>query len=354
MLFGHGDDTYRYGDRVKANFSSNIYQKADLSELKAYLSQHLDAIMHYPAPVAQELEEMIADKLQIPANRVMVTSGANEAIYLIAQLYHGWSSIIPQPTYHEYADACRMFGHLITYEWNQGDWSLDSMQNHGPVPLIPLPEDCICWLCNPGNPTGHVVLKPLLQRIIRQHPRCLYVIDQSYADYTLQDLLQPKEAVHCSNTIIIRSFSKKYCIPGLRLGYLMAPPVIIERLRQLRQPWTVNSLAIEAGKYLVAHEPRVLPDMRVYLAEAQRLKNELESIGGMMVQDTHTHYMLATIERATSLELKDWLMEQHGILIRDASNFHGLDDHCFRVAAQAPEENDALVSAIREFSVCFS
>ena len=95
MLFGHGDDTYRYGDRVKANFSSNIYQKADLSELKAYLSQHLDAIMHYPAPVAQELEEMIADKLQIPANRVMVTSGANEAIYLIAQLYHGWSSIIP-------------------------------------------------------------------------------------------------------------------------------------------------------------------------------------------------------------------------------------------------------------------
>ena len=84
MIFGHGDDTYRYGDKVKMNFSSNIYQKADLTELKEYLSQHLDAIRNYPAPVAQELEEMIASKLEIPANMVMVTSGANEAIYLIA------------------------------------------------------------------------------------------------------------------------------------------------------------------------------------------------------------------------------------------------------------------------------
>ena len=86
MLFGHGDDTYRYGDQVKMNFSSNIYQKADLTGLEEYLASHLDAIRHYPAPVAQELEEMIANKLEIPANMVMVTSGANEAIYLIAQL----------------------------------------------------------------------------------------------------------------------------------------------------------------------------------------------------------------------------------------------------------------------------
>ena len=111
MIFGHGDDTYRYGDKVKMNFSSNIYQKADLSGLEEYLSQHLDAIRHYPAPIAQELEEMIANKLEIPANMVMVTNGANEAIYLIAQLYRGWASVIPQPTYHEYEDACKMFGH---------------------------------------------------------------------------------------------------------------------------------------------------------------------------------------------------------------------------------------------------
>lgn len=335
MIFGHGDDTYRYGDQVKMNFSSNIYQKADLSELEAYLAQHLDAIRHYPAPVAQELETMIAEKLGIPANMVMVTSGANEAIYLIAQLYRGWASVIPQPTYHEYEDACKMFGHLISYERTDD--------------LNILPEDRIYWLCNPDNPTGNVLLKPLLLRIIKQHPRYLHVLDQSYADYTLQPVIRPKEVVDCYNAMIIRSLSKTYCIPGLRLGYLTASPIIIDRIRQIRQPWTVNTLAIEAGKFLIAHNPKVLPDMSDYLTEAQRLKEALQEIEGLMVMDTFTHYMLVHIEWATSLELKSWLVANYGILIRDASNFHGLDVHCFRVAAQSPEENDTLIRAIKEF-----
>ena len=335
MIFGHGDDTYRYGDKVKINFSSNIYQKADLRGLEEYLSQHLDAIRHYPAPVAQELEEMIANKLGVPQGMVMVTSGANEAIYLIAQLYHGWASVIPQPTYHEYEDACKMFGHLISY---------DRTDN-----LEILPQDRIYWICNPDNPTGNVILKPLLMRIIKQNSRYLYVLDQSYADYTIQNVIKAKDIVNCYNAIIIRSLSKKYCIPGLRLGYLVASPIIIDRLRQIRQPWTVNTLAIEAGKYLMEHNPKVLPDMHIYLTEAQRLKSELQNIEGLMVMDTFTHYMLVNIDWATSLELKNWLIEHHGILIRDASNFHGLDDHCFRVAAQMPDENDALIAAIKEY-----
>lgn len=335
MIYGHGDDTWRYGDAIKMNFSSNIYQKADLSELKTFLASRLDVIGHYPEPEPKELEGLIAEKLEIPANMVMVTNGANEAIYLIAQLYSGWTSIIPQPTYHEYADACKMFGHIISYERTDD--------------LEVLPQDRIYWLCNPDNPTGNVLLKALLAYVIRKNPRFLYVIDESYADYTLQPRLQPKEMMDCFNVMFIRSMSKKYCVPGLRLGYVAASPIIIDRLRAIRQPWTVNALAIEAGKYLVEHDPQLLPDMNAYIAEAQRLKAGLEAIEGLMVMDTQTHYMLVNIDWANVLELKNWLVEHHGILIRDASNFHGLDDHCFRVAAQTPEENDALLNAIKAY-----
>lgn len=335
MIYGHGDDTWRYGDAIKMNFSSNIYQKADLSELKTFLASRLDVIGHYPEPEPKELEGLIAEKLGIPANMLMVTSGANEAIYLIAQLYSGWTSIIPQPTYHEYADACKMFGHVISYERTDD--------------LEVLPQDRIYWLCNPDNPTGNVLLKALLAYVIRKNPRFLYVIDESYADYTLQPRLQPKEMMDCFNVMFIRSMSKKYCVPGLRLGYVAASPIIIDRLRAIRQPWTVNALAIEAGKYLVEHDPQVLPDMEAYIAEAQRLKAGLEAIEGLMVMDTQTHYMLVNIDWSNVPDLKSWLVEHYGILIRDASNFHGLDDHCFRVAAQTPEENDALLSAIKEY-----
>ena len=340
MLFGHGDDTYRYGGAVKMNFSSNIYQKADLTELKDYLMTRLDTIRHYPEPEAEELEGMIAEKLEIPAESVMVTNGANEAIYLIAQLYSGWASVIPQPTYTEYADACRMFGHLISYE------RTDELEI--------LPQDRIYWMCNPDNPTGNVLLKPFLVQLIRKNPRYLHVLDQSYADYTLQPTIKPCEMKDCYNVMIIHSLSKKYCIPGLRLGYITASPIIINRLRELRQPWTVNSLAIEAGKYVVKNSPQILPDLNTYLAEAQRLRNGLLDIEGLMVMDTCTHYMLVNIDWATSIELKNWLLEHYGILIRDASNFYSLDDHCFRVAAQTPEENDALIQAIREFKLNFS
>ena len=335
MIYGHGDDTYRYGEKVKMNFSSNIYQKADLTELKQYLATRLDAIGNYPEPEPKELEELIAEKLEIPASMVMVTNGANEAIYLIAQLYRGWASVIPQPTYTEYADACRMFDHIVSYERTDE--------------LNILPEDRIYWICNPDNPTGNVMLKSLLAYVIKKHPRYLHVIDQSYADYTLQPMLKPKELLDCYNVMILHSLSKKYCIPGLRLGYMTASPIIIERLRDIRQPWTVNTLAIEAGKWLIKNDPKVIPDIEGYIAEAQRLRDELQAIDGIMVMDTKTHYMLVNIDWTTSLELKNWLIENHGILIRDASNFHGLDTHCFRVAAQSPEENDALINAIKEF-----
>ena len=335
MIYGHGDDTYRYGEKVKMNFSSNIYQKADLTELKQYLATRLDAIGNYPEPEPKELEELIAEKLEIPSSMVMVTNGANEAIYLIAQLYRGWASVIPQPTYTEYADACRMFDHIISYERTDE--------------LNILPEDRIYWICNPDNPTGNVMLKSLLAYVIKKHPRYLHVIDQSYADYTLQPMLKPKELLDCYNVMILHSLSKKYCIPGLRLGYMTASPIIIERLRDIRQPWTVNTLAIEAGKWLIKNDPKVIPDIEGYIAEAQRLRDELQAIDGIMVMDTKTHYMLVNIDWTTSLELKNWLIENHGILIRDASNFHGLDTHCFRVAAQSPEENDALINAIKEF-----
>ena len=335
MIYGHGDDTYRYGEKVKMNFSSNIYQKADLTELKQYLATRLDAIGSYPEPEPKELEELIAEKLEIPSSMVMVTNGANEAIYLIAQLYRGWASVIPQPTYTEYADACRMFDHIISYERTDE--------------LNILPEDRIYWICNPDNPTGNVIVKQFLAYVIKQHPRYLHVIDESYADYTLQPMLQPKELLDCYNVMILHSLSKKYCIPGLRLGYIAASPIIIDRLRDIRQPWTVNTLAIEAGKWLIKNNPQVIPDIKGYIDEAQRLRDELQAIDGILVMDTKTHYMLVNIDWTTSLELKNWLIENHGILIRDASNFRGLDAHCFRVAAQSPEENDALINAIKEF-----
>ena len=335
MIYGHGDDVFRYGDKVKINFSSNVYSQADYTELKEHLMQHFDVVGHYPEPDAHTLECLLAEKLGVKENTVMVTSGANEAIYLIAQLYKGWSSIIPQPTFSEYEDACRMFNHIISYD----------VKDEFDV----LPKDRIYWICNPNNPTGNVLVKGMLNHIVRNHPRYLYVIDQSYADYTLRPMLKPSEMVDCYNLMLIGSLSKKYCIPGLRLGYVFSSPIIIDRLRQIRQPWSVNAMALEAGKYVLSNHVQMIPDLKEYLMEAQRLCQELADIDGIKVLKTDTNFMLVFIEFAEVLELKNWLIHHHGILIRDASDFRGLDSHYFRIVTRTEKDDNQLVAAIREF-----
>ena len=335
MIFGHGDDAWQYGEQIKMDFSSNVYFGADLTALKDHLMAGFHVVGHYPEPEATSLEAMIAESLGVAADTIMVTSGATEAIYLIAQLYSGWASIIPQPTFTEYEDACKLYHHLLSYVADDE--------------LEVLPEDRLYWLCNPNNPTGNVVNKLLITHIIRQHPRYLYVVDQSYADYTLSPMIQPKDLTDCYNVMLIHSLSKKYCVPGLRLGYIFASPIIIDRLRQIRQPWTVNAMAIEAGKFLIENDPQMIPDLKEYLKEAQRLHDHLSAVRGLMVMETSTHFMLVNIDHGNTQDLKRWLIENHGILIRDASNFRSLDNHCFRVTARTPEEDDQLVEAIKEY-----
>ena len=290
MIYGHGDDTFRYSEKIKLNFSSNVYAWADLSGLKEHLMQHFEVVSHYPELQPTSLEKMLAEHLNVPENTVMITSGANEAIYLIAQLYKGWASIIPQPTFPTYEYACNLFDHLISYDRK------DELEQ--------MPEDRIYWICNPNNPTGNVLVKPLVNRIIRQNPRYLYVVDQSYADYTLRPMLKPSEMVDCYNMMLIGSLSKKYCIPGLRLGYVFSSPIIIDRLRQIRHPWSVNAMAIEAGKYMLSNKPQMIPDLKGYLTEAQRLRDELAAIEGIKVLKTDTNFMLVFIEFAEVMELK--------------------------------------------------
>ena len=323
MIEGHGDDLYRYNN-IKMNFSSNIYAGTDLSALEAYLCTRLDVVRSYPEPSAVSLEQMIAHECGISPDEVMVTSGAVDAIYLIAQAYrYEGSCRIMQPTFREYEDACRVFG----YQERK--------------------DGALCWLCNPNNPTGDVMAADEVLAFAERHR--LLIVDQSYEDYTMAPLLQPVDVVGRDDIILLHSMTKRYAVPGLRLGYITASAKVINRLREQYRPWAINALSLEAGKWLVQRGETAIPDLTSYLAETQRLHAMLNEIDGIEAQQTQTNFFLCTITSATAAELKEYLAHEHGILIRDASNFTGLTPHHFRIATQSPAENDALVTAIRLF-----
>ncbi len=325
MIEGHGDDLYRY-ENIKMNFSSNIYNGTDLSALNAYLCTRMDVMRSYPEPSAASLEELIAEDCGISPDEVLVTSGAVDAIYLIAQAYrHEGTCHVLQPTFREYEDACRVFGY----------------QEHE--------DGALCWLCNPNNPTGDVMATEDVLALAERHR--LLIVDQSYEDYTMAPLLQPAEVVGRDDIILLHSMTKRYAVPGLRLGYVTASASIISRLREQYRPWAINALSLEAGKWLVQRGETAIPDLASYLAETQRLRSVLNEIEGIEAFETQTNFFLCTIAPATAAELKEYLALEHGILIRDASNFTGLTPHHFRIATQSPAQNDALVTAIRNYEL---
>lgn len=383
MLQGHGDDIFQYPD-IRMNFSSNIFAHADMSELKAHLCHNIHLIDNYPEPSPHSLEQLIASKAGVSPDSVLVTNGATEAIYLIAQALASIQSLQasvpssqasvssvqvesaphiapcthfctgPQPTFSEYADASLLQG-LKEEKWSPVTPPIEPIMPTMPIPskkpippkkpILPKNPPTLLWLCNPNNPTGSIYTPSEISDLARRY--AFVVVDQSYEDLTLAPMMTPREAVASQNIIQIHSLTKTYAIPGLRIGYVVASPTVVGMLRRYVRPWSVNALAIEAGRWLLNHGLKAVPDLPAYLEETQRLRQQLNLIPGIETAPTHTIFILARVATITAACLKDALARHYHILIRDASNFSGLTPHHFRVSAQTPEENNFLVRAIR-------
>lgn len=337
MIEGHGDDAYKY-EAIKINFSSNVYNHVDHSGLNQYLFQQMESIRTYPEPEPYSLEKELAEQLHLSAENVCVTNGATEAIYLIAQTFRNCISAILMPTFSEYADACRLHGHTVRSIYN-----LDN-----------IPEDTnLVWLCNPNNPTGEARDKETLLTYIQCHPQFLFILDQSYEFFTLKPLLSAKEAAKLPNVVVLHSMTKRFAVPGLRLGYMTACHTLLHEIRLQRMPWSVNQLALAAGHYLLHCSHGYDIDIPLLLREKERLVQSLLSVGVVEVWPSDTHYMLVRLRTGKASALKDYLAREHGILIRDASNFEGLDEHFFRIATQTAEENDQLVECIKKWTYIY-
>jgi len=328
MINGHGDDIY--GKEIVSNFSSNIYKGFDMSLLYSHLCKHISSIHSYPEPDANSLAAIISKKNNILSENICLTNGATEAIYLIAQAFRNKKSSILIPTFSEYEDACLINGHRLQF--------ITSLSNFkGDADLL--------WLCNPNNPTGKTLDIYQLRDIIKKFPNIIFIIDQSYEYFTLKETMEVTEATTFPNVIILYSMTKRYAIPGLRLAYITGCESLINQIKKYCMPWAVNQLAIEAGKYLLKNEFPL--DVQFYLKETKRFADRLDEIDGLRVYPEDTNFFLCRLSGKTAKELKEYLIEEYGILIRDASNFRGLDEYYFRVATQSPEENNNLIKAIK-------
>lgn len=338
MLFGHGDDFYNSQSEVKINFSSNVWHGANLDKLKDHLNEQFDKLTRYPEPDAASLKRLLARRYEINENNVVVTNGSITAFYLIAQAWKGAKSMIAVPSFAEYEDACQLHEHELSFFSTSDDLSELSLEGQD-----------FCWICNPNNPDGKLLHRSEIIGLLTANRSTKFVIDQAYVAFTTEDMLKPADVKNHPNLILVQSISKAYNIPGLRIGYVVASPEITAELNKYIIPWSINTIALEASKYILIHPAQFTLPIRKWQRETAELIYQLNKFDNLEVIPTSTTFFLVRLKKGTAADLKKFLWDNYGILIRDASNFRGLDETYFRLSTQTTAENQVLIDAIREW-----
>ena len=338
MLFGHGDDFYNSQNEVKINFSSNVWHGANLEKLKEHLIEQFNKLTRYPEPDAASLKRLLARRYEIKEENVVVTNGSITAFYLLAQAWRGAKSMIAVPSFSEYEDACRLHEHEISFFSTTDDLSELSLEGQD-----------FCWICNPNNPDGKLLHRTEMLKLIAANRNTKFIVDQAYVAFTTEDMLKPSDVKNNPNLILIQSISKAYNIPGIRIGYLVASPEIVNEVNKYIIPWSINAIALEASKYILIHPAQFTLPIRKWQRETAALIYPLHKFDNLEVIPSSTTFFLVRLKKGTAAELKKFLWEKYGILIRDASNFRGLDETYFRLSTQTTAENQVLIDAIREW-----
>ena len=338
-----------FGDDRKniIDFSVNINPLGVPISLKEKLKASIDNLVDYPEIDGEKGKQALSDKLSISKDNIILGNGATELIYLFSKTFKPKQVLIVEPTFTEYERSLALNGSSINHfdTLEQDDFKIDLDRLETQIQII---KPDLLVVCNPNNPTGIFThsceLKPLLDKM--KQINGMVFIDESFIDFTDKDSYIT--LIEDYDIFLLRSMTKIYAVPGLRIGYGLASGTIIEQLNKYKEPWTINSMALESVELLLNDLDYKRKTEEWYKKEKEQLKTELKNISELKVYDSEANFFLCKLKNASSKVLRDYL-ENKGIYIRTCEDFHGLDDSFIRLAVRTREENTILLKELRQY-----
>lgn len=330
------------------DFSASINPLGPPPGLYEHLAERLPAITRYPDPAARRLCAAIIAHYELSADFVP-GNGAAELIFLLLRGVAPRTVLIPVPTFSLYERATLAVGSQLLYHQlpPEADFRLDRAQFCRTVRQL---RPDLVFLCNPNNPTGQLLDRDEVLSIAEEIAGVggLLVVDEAFlefrADYqqrTLLALATPR------NVVVLCSLTKLFAIPGLRLGFLAGPDGVVDAVRAVRDPWSVNVLAQLAGEFVLGQDGFVAKSAAAVEVLAGQLAGALAELPQLKVHPPSVNYIfLQSLTKPSAVLLRELLTA--GVLIRDCSNFRGLDSGYVRVAVRTAAENGRLVAALQQ------
>lgn len=327
------------------DFSANINPLGLPDSIKRNWGQFMQGLEQYPDPKASNLKEKLANREGIAASQLIIGNGGSELISLVGRLLAGKRVLIVQPAFSEYESVCRTNKAEVSYFLLEENWEMDILALKKRLSHV----DAL-FLCNPSNPTGAFydkgIIRVILEECKKQH--CTLIIDEAFYDFVPgYESLVPlvKED---SPLIILRSLTKMFSIPGLRLGYAMASPETIKELSSYQPHWSVNSIALKVGELCIEEEAYIEKTLEYIMLERKGLVEFYKNNDFIVSASKVNFYLLRDPHQTDQYPLFQFLL-QKGIVPRHTFNFPGLEGRWLRFAIKSIEENKTLMEVLQEW-----
>jgi len=323
------------------DFSASINPLGPPASAIAAIQAGLAGLCAYPDPHYHGLKAAIATFHGIAPEWVLPGNGAAELLtWACRELAALEAVVLPVPAFGDYTRALQAFGAAIKPECLPVGLGADNFAFSTPSGQVGL------LLNNPHNPTGQLFSRDTILPWLEQF--ALVVVDEAFMDFLppTQDESLIEWIKDFPNLVIVRSLTKFYSLPGLRLGYAIAHPERLQRWQTWRDPWSVNALAAAVGEVVLSDVSFQTQTWRWLATAKPQLFSALAALPGLKPLAGVANFLLIKSEHAVP-ELQARLLKQHQILIRDCLSFAELGDRYFRVAIRTEVENQRLIEALK-------
>jgi len=354
--FDHGGNIYRVAEKygIRENeildFSASINPLGLPETVSKRLPELLNLVVHYPDPEQRRLRKALSELHNISSESIICANGSTQLIYLLVRALRPERVLIPVPTFSEYERA--LWVQKISHKNIYIKYLYLKRENNfilEPEEFIKAMEGCeMAFLCNPNNPTG-ILLSEDEVREIGKAARligCYLIVDEAFIDFCPHASIINRVGEN-PYLIILRSMTKFYALPGLRLGYGIFPLKLVKDIKTFQEPWSVNTLAQEAAIMAIRDETYRKKTWIFIKREKEFLEEGLTRLG-IWFTPSRANYYLLRLEKPDLVEK----LARKGILVRDCSNFRGLDRTYIRIAVRKREENIKLLEALAELLKC--
>lgn len=310
------------------------------------------ALKYYPSP-SHEIGQVLGQTLGLPPESLVLANGSTELITWIDQLWVRRDLATPVPTFGRWTDHPRELGrrvHAFPLLAEQG-FRLDV----GPfVDFVRRAQASVVVVCNPNNPTGSLLeIQETMELVQVFADLDLIVIDESFIDFADLDQIPSftRLAPEQSNVLVLKSLGKNFGLHGMRAGYAVGNPKLAARLRTALQHWNVNGVVEMLIRQLADHFAEYELSRRQVVCDRIYLEQQLRTLDAWDVFPSRANFVYARLADAISgAALRDRLLTEFGILVRQCGNKQGADCRSFRIAARPREQVDELLPALRQVS----